>query len=76
VAPPPATAPIGGTPEDAVRIEVEGGVRLGWMTREEADRANKLFLDNFDDLFVETDNGYRRRSGLDARELIVTWETR
>jgi hypothetical protein len=76
IAPPPATAPIGGTREDAVRIEVEGGVRLGWMKREEADRAADLFLDNFDELFVETNHGFRRRNGLDARELIITWETR
>jgi len=72
----PATAPPGKTPEDAVRIEVEGGVRLGWMKRDEADRATALFLENFDDLFVESELGYRRRSGLDARDLIITWETR
>jgi hypothetical protein len=31
--------------------------------------------ERFDDLFAETEKGYRRRSGLDARELIITWET-
>jgi hypothetical protein len=76
IAPPPATAPIGGTREDAVRIEVEGGIRLGWMKREEGERARRLFLDHFDELFVESEQGFRRRSGLDARELIITWETR
>jgi hypothetical protein len=76
IAPPPATAPVAETREDAVRIEVEGGVRLGWMKREEAERATALFLDNFDDLLVDTEQGFRRRSGLDARDLIITWETR
>jgi hypothetical protein len=76
VAPPPATAPIGRTRDDAVRIEVEGGIRLGWMKRDDADRAGRAFLDNFDELFVETEQGFRRRSGLDAREIIITWETR
>jgi hypothetical protein len=46
------------------------------MNRGEADRASALFHEHFDDLFVETDKGFRRRSGLDARELIITWETR
>jgi hypothetical protein len=76
VAPPPATAPTGSTPEDAVRIEVGGGTRLGWIKDGEADRASALFLEHFDDLFIETDQGVRRRSGLDARELIITWEAR
>lgn len=76
VAPPPVTAPIGATREDAVRIEVEGGVRLGWMNRDEVERATALFLDNFGDLFVETEHGFRRRNELDSRELIITWETR
>jgi hypothetical protein len=76
VAPPPATAPIGSTAEDAVGIEVGGGLRLGWIKKGEEDRAGALFLEHFDELFVETDEGIRRRSGLGARELIITWETR
>ena len=75
VAPPPATAPAGSSPEDVVRLEVESGIRLGWMKREEADRATALLHERFDELFAETEKGYRRRSGLDARELIITWET-
>ena len=75
LAPPPATAPIGSTREEAVRIEVEGGVALGWMSRDEAERATALFIEHFDELFVQTEQGIRRRSGLDVRELIITWET-
>ena len=73
---PPATAPVAATREDAVRQEVEGGIRLGWMKRDEADRATKLFDEHFDELIVKADDGYRRRSALDARSLIITWETR
>lgn len=75
IAPPPATAPVAATREDAVQIEVEGGMRLGWIKRDDAERASALFLDHFDDLYVGTEQGLRRRSGIDARELIITWET-
>jgi len=72
----PATAGTGASRDDIVRSEVESAVRLGWMKRAEADRASALFHERFNDLFVETDKGFRRRSGVDARELIITWETR
>jgi len=73
--PPSATAGAGASREDLVRAEVEAGVRLGWMTRDEADRAGALFTEHFDELFVETEKGWRRRNGLDAHDLIITWET-
>jgi SAM-dependent methyltransferase len=73
---PPAAVPLAKTRDDAVRNEVEGGIRLGWMKPDEAERAAELFHKHFDDLLVETPDGFRRRNALDARELIITWETR
>lgn len=72
----PTTAPFGKTPAEATKIQVEGGVRLGWVPRSEADRYRALIEQHFDDLFCETDSGYRPRIALDARELLITWETR
>jgi hypothetical protein len=66
--------PVGRIPEDVVRIEIDNGTELGWIERSERDRAIALLLKHFDDLFVMTDDGYRRRSSLDAHELIITWE--
>jgi 2-polyprenyl-3-methyl-5-hydroxy-6-metoxy-1,4-benzoquinol methylase len=75
-APAPVMMPVAANREDAVRIEVEGGKRLGWIRPEESDRCTELFLDHFDELFVQTPQGLRRRSGIDAHELIITWESR
>ena len=70
----PTTAPLGKTPVEAATIQVEGGVRLGWVPRDEADRYRALIERHFDDLFCETDTGYRPRIALEARELLITWE--
>jgi hypothetical protein len=72
----PATAPAGKTPEDAIKIQAEGGIRLGWIRRDEAERYTDLITQHFDDLFVKTDDGYRQRTALGARELMITWEPR
>lgn len=72
----PATAPVGKTLEEATTIQVEGGVRLGWVRPDEADRYRDLVREHFDELFAETDTGYRPRVALGARELIITWEPR
>ena len=72
----PATAPAGKTPEDAIKIQVEGGIRLGWVRPDESERYAELLHSRFDDLFAPTDDGYRQRTALGARELIITWETR
>jgi SAM-dependent methyltransferase len=72
----PATAPIGKTRADAARIQVEGGVRLGWVRPDEADRYAALIEQHFDELYAETDDGYRPRVALGARELLITWEAR
>lgn len=74
-APAPATAPVGKTRDEAVRIELEAAVRGGWLKEDGVDRVRGLVLEHFDELFAETDDGFRRRSALDARELLITWET-
>jgi hypothetical protein len=71
----PATLSIGTTREDAVRFETEGLVRAGWLRPEATERVSRLFDEHFDELFVETDKGFWRRSALDARDLLITWET-
>jgi hypothetical protein len=71
----PATAPAGKTREDAIKIEVESAVRGDWLKEADKDRLATLIDQNFDDLLVETPDGYRRRNALDARDVLVTWET-
>jgi SAM-dependent methyltransferase len=68
-------AALGASREQTVRGEVEGGVRLGWLQAAETESAAALFLEHFDDLYVDTEQGSRRRVGVGSRELIVTWET-
>jgi hypothetical protein len=67
---------IGKTREDAVRIELDGGIRVGWLREEDRERVGRLLEDNFDSLLVETPDGFRRRNAVDAREFFITWETR
>lgn len=71
----PATAPAGKTPGDAIRIEVGGAVRAGWLKDDEKDRLGGLIDERFAELFAETNEGFRRRNALAARELLITWET-
>jgi hypothetical protein len=71
----PATAPLGKTPQEAAKIQVEGGMRLGWVRPEEATKLSNLIEEHFDELYAETDDGYRPRVAVGARELIITWET-
>lgn len=71
----PATFPIGQTPEDAVKFEVEAAVRAGWLKKEDGDRLAGLVEQHFDELFAKTERGYMRRVALDARDLLITWET-
>jgi SAM-dependent methyltransferase len=73
--PTPATAPAGKTPEDAIRIQTEGSIRLGWLRREETERYMQLLRERFDELFALGDDGYRQRTALGVRELLITWET-
>jgi hypothetical protein len=71
----PATARMGKTRQDAVRFETEGAVRGGWLLESDAPRMSKLIDERFDELFAETDRGYWRRSAIDSRDLLITWET-
>jgi SAM-dependent methyltransferase len=71
----PATAPLGKTPEEAAKIQVEGGMRLGWVHPDEAAKLGSLIEEHFDELYAETHDGYRPRVAVGARELIITWET-
>ncbi len=71
----PATVPVAKTREDAMRIEVESAVRGGWLKEEETERLRRAIDQHFDEVLVETPEGYRRRSALDARDLLITWET-
>lgn len=71
----PATAPAGKTPGDAIRIEVGGAVRAGWLKDDEQERLAGLIDKHFHELFAETNEGFRRRNALAARELLITWET-
>jgi SAM-dependent methyltransferase len=70
----PATAPAGKTRDEAIGIELEGAVRGGWLRESERDDLRQALKQRFDELFVETPDGYRRRVALEARELLITWE--
>jgi 2-polyprenyl-3-methyl-5-hydroxy-6-metoxy-1,4-benzoquinol methylase len=72
----PVTAPAGKTPEEAISFQVEGGIRLGWLQRDEADQYAALMRPRFDKLFALSDGVYRQRTAIGARDLIITWETR
>jgi SAM-dependent methyltransferase len=71
----PATMPPAPTPEDAARAEVEGAVRGGWLKDDRREELHRFIDERFDELFVQTDGGYRRRSAAAARELLITWPT-
>ncbi|MGB2694193.1 MAG: methyltransferase domain-containing protein [Dehalococcoidia bacterium] len=71
----PATLGIGQTRDDAIRYEVEAGLKLGWLSADDTERARDLIDEHFDDLFAKTDKGFWRRSALEARDLLITWET-
>jgi SAM-dependent methyltransferase len=75
-APVPVTAPVGKTPDEAIKIQAEGGVRLGWLRSDAVDRFTELVRPRFDEIFVLSSNGYRPRTMLGVSELVITWETR
>jgi 2-polyprenyl-3-methyl-5-hydroxy-6-metoxy-1,4-benzoquinol methylase len=70
-----ATAVTAKTREDAVRIEIEWGKRAGWLGKADPDRLADQLAQHFEELFAETSDGYIRRCVLDARDLLITWET-
>jgi hypothetical protein len=78
VLPVPFGAGIGtgsGTPQTR-REAVDRQLDDFWLPGEaDRERARKALADHFDELFMQNDQGYIRRMGYDARELLITWET-
>lgn len=72
----PATLKIGQTREETIQIEVENAGRSGGLKQGDEERLAKAIEQHFDELFAHTDRGYMRRGALDARDLLITWETR
>lgn len=70
-----ATLGVAETRADAIRSEVESGIKQGWLREDDTERVSELIDQHFDDLFAETDRGFWRRVALDARDLLITWET-
>jgi hypothetical protein len=56
--------------EEAIQNEVA----LGWVARDDKDRARELFEKHFEELFSETPQGFARRAADGVHELIITWE--
>jgi hypothetical protein len=65
-----ARRPLPRTPEEAIQNELG----LGWVRPDDIDRARGLFVDHFEELFVETPTGFSRREAEGVRELMITWE--
>jgi hypothetical protein len=60
------------TPQDAVARQLDDF----WLPDDAGrERARQALLGKFDELFMRNDQGYTRRMGQDARELLITWET-
>lgn len=72
----PATMPIGKTPDEAVKLQANSGLRLGWLKEGDVAKFTKSVRAQFDDLFVLTGDGYRTRTTLGVHDIIITWETR
>ncbi len=71
-----ATALVRKTHDDAIKGEVEAAERMGWLGSVAPERLGELIDQHFDELLVKTDSGYLRRGVIDARDLLITWETR
>ncbi len=71
----PATMTVGQTREETVRFELESAVKAGWLKADDVERVRPLAEQHFDELFAKTERGFWRRSALDARDLLITWET-
>jgi len=70
-----ATASTGKTREDAVRAEVEAAKNQDWLGDVKPERLAELFEQHFDELLVETADGFSRRSFIGGRDVLITWET-
>jgi hypothetical protein len=71
----PVTFKMGQTREEAIQFEVENAGRGGGLKPGGEGRLAGLIDQHFDDLFAKTERGFMRRSMLDSRELLITWET-
>ncbi len=71
-----ATALIRKTRGEAVKGEIEAAERMGWLGAIPPKRLGELIEQHFDELLVETEQGFLRRGVVDARDLLITWETR
>ena len=65
-----ARRPLPRTREDAINNELA----FGWIAPHDLHRARNLFIDHFDELWLETPTGFARRGAEDVRELMITWE--
>jgi hypothetical protein len=72
IGPGAARRPQAPSREEAIRNEVY----VGWVAPADRDRAQALFEQHFDELFLETPQGFARRGLEGVREVIITWETR
>ena len=59
------------TQEDAVRRALNGI----WIRPEDQERARPILESHFNELYVSTPSGFDIRDGLNARDLVITWET-
>jgi 2-polyprenyl-3-methyl-5-hydroxy-6-metoxy-1,4-benzoquinol methylase len=71
-----ATAQIQSTRPDTIKSELEAAQRMGWLGKVVPETLAELIEEHFDDLFVETEKGFVRKNIVDARDLLITWETR
>lgn len=71
----PATLKIGQTREETIEIEVENASRVIGLREGDERRLAKAIDQRFDELFVRTERGFWRRNAVDARDLLITWET-
>jgi hypothetical protein len=65
-----ARRPLPETREEAIKNELG----IGWVGPEDVDRAQILFANHFEELFVETPTGFARRGAERVRDLMITWE--
>ena len=59
------------TREEAVELAMQGR----WLSPEDRPRARDTIAAHFQDLFVQSSEGYRPIWWQDERELLITWET-
>jgi hypothetical protein len=71
----PATLRIGQTREETMQIETENARRAAGLQPDDEARFAALLDQHFDALFAKTELGFVRRAGLDAHDLLITWET-